>query len=97
MLGFDKNGKAMAKKIGGLEVTEIIGVCDRTMRRMREGCEKFGYCRVNGPAARETSTHRVPMETAEEGLRSPGGTSCSTAVRLSFASSTRRSAGTPNG
>ena len=28
--------KAMAKKISWLEAAEIIGVCDRTMRRMRE-------------------------------------------------------------
>jgi hypothetical protein len=28
--------KAMAKKLTWLEAAEIIGVCDRTMRRMRE-------------------------------------------------------------
>ena len=28
--------KAMAKKISWLDAAEIIGVCDRTMRRMRE-------------------------------------------------------------
>ena len=28
--------KAMAKKITWLEAAEIIGVCDRTMRRMHE-------------------------------------------------------------
>ena len=35
--------RAMAKKISWLDAAEIIGVCDRTMRRMREGYQKFGY------------------------------------------------------
>ena len=35
--------KAMAKKISWLDAAEIIGVCDRTMRRMREGYQEFGY------------------------------------------------------
>jgi Homeodomain-like domain len=35
--------KAMAKKISWLEAAEIAGVCDRTMRRMRERYEEFGY------------------------------------------------------
>ena len=35
--------KAMAKKISWLEAAEIIGVCDRTMRRMRERYQEFGY------------------------------------------------------
>ena len=35
--------KAMAKKISWLDAAEIIGVCDRTMRRMREGYQKSGY------------------------------------------------------
>jgi hypothetical protein len=34
--------KAMAKKISWLETAEIIGVCDRTMRRMREGYHERG-------------------------------------------------------
>jgi hypothetical protein len=33
----DVNLKAMVKKISWLEAAEIIGVCDRTMRRMRDG------------------------------------------------------------
>jgi hypothetical protein len=33
--------KAMAKKISWLEEAEIIGVCDRTMRRMRDGYQKL--------------------------------------------------------
>ena len=35
--------KATVKKISWLEAAEIIGVCDRTMRRMREEYQKFGY------------------------------------------------------
>jgi hypothetical protein len=35
--------KAVAKKISWLDAAEIIGVCDWTMRRMREGYQKFGY------------------------------------------------------
>ncbi len=35
--------KAMAKKITWLEAAEIMGVCDRTMRRMRERYQEFGY------------------------------------------------------
>ena len=40
--------KAMAKKISWLDAAEIIGVCDRTMRRMREGYQKFGYDGLRG-------------------------------------------------
>ncbi len=35
--------KAMAKKISWLEAAEIIGFCDRMLRRMRDDYEKFGY------------------------------------------------------
>jgi hypothetical protein len=48
--------KAMAKKISWLDAAGIVGVCDRTMRRMREGYQQFGG-------------HRVPLATAEEVLR----------------------------
>jgi hypothetical protein len=34
--------KGMAKKITWLEAAEIIGVCDRTMRRTRKQYEEFG-------------------------------------------------------
>src|SRR6204780_5633750 len=61
--------KAMAKKINWLEAAEIIGVCDRTMRRMREGYEKFGYDGLMDRRSGKQSSHRVPMETAEEVLR----------------------------
>ena len=35
--------KATAKKVTWLEAAEIIRVCDRTMRRMRERYQEFGY------------------------------------------------------
>ena len=61
--------KAMAKKISWLEAAEIIGVCDRTMRRIREGYQKFGYNGLMNRRKGKHSFHRVPMETAEEVLR----------------------------
>ncbi len=61
--------KAMAKKISWLDAAEIIGVCDRTMRRMREGYQKFGYDGLRDRRSGKQCSHRVPMETAEEVLR----------------------------
>ena len=61
--------KAMAKKISWLEAAEIAGVCDRTMRRMRESYQKRGYTGLFDQRRGKRSMHRVPMETAEEVLR----------------------------
>ena len=61
--------KAMAKKISWLDAAEIIGVCDRTMRRMREGYQKFGYDGLRDGRSGKQCSHRVPMATAEEVLR----------------------------
>jgi len=61
--------KAMARKISWLDAAEIIGVCDRTMRRMREGYQKFGYDGLRDGRSGKQCWHRVPMETAEEVLR----------------------------
>jgi hypothetical protein len=61
--------KAMAKKISWLDAAEIIGVCDRTMRRKREEYQKFGYTGLMERRSGKQSSHRVPMETAEEVLR----------------------------
>ena len=61
--------KAMAKKISWLDAAEIIGVCDRTMRRIREGYQKFGYDGLRDGRSGKQCSHRVPMETAEEVLR----------------------------
>jgi transposase len=61
--------KAMAKKISWLEAAEIAGVTDRTMRRMRERYQEFGYTGLFDQRRGKRSIHRVPMETAEEVLR----------------------------
>ncbi|MDX6462758.1 MAG: hypothetical protein QOE55_6455 [Acidobacteriaceae bacterium] len=60
--------KAMAKKISWLEAAEIIGVCDRTMRRMRERYQEFGYDGLSDQRRRKRTTLRVPIETAERVL-----------------------------
>jgi transposase len=59
--------KAMAKKITWLEAAEIIGVCDRTMRRMRERYQEYGYGLFD-QRRRKRTTLRVPMATAERVL-----------------------------
>jgi transposase len=61
--------KAMAKKISWMEAAEIAGVTDRTMRRMRERYQEFGYSGLFDQRRGKRSTHRIPMETAEEVLR----------------------------
>jgi len=61
--------KAMAKKISWLEAAEIAGVCDRTMRRMREAYQEGGYTGLFDQRRGKRSIHRVPMEKAEEVLR----------------------------
>src|SRR6476469_7819590 len=60
--------KAMAKRITWLEAAEIIGVCDRTMRRMRKQYEEFGYNGLFDQRRRKRTYLRVPMETAERVL-----------------------------
>jgi transposase len=60
--------KAMAKRITWLEAAEIIGVCDRTMRRMRERYQEFGYDGLFDQRHRKRTTLRVPWETAERVL-----------------------------
>jgi transposase len=61
--------KAMAKKISWLEAAEIAGVTDRTIRRMRDRYKEFGYDGLFDQRRGKRSTHRIPMETAEEVLR----------------------------
>ena len=64
----DVISKAMAKKISWLDAAEVIGVCDRTMRRMREGYQTFGYDGLRDVRSGKQFSHRVPMETSEEVL-----------------------------
>jgi transposase len=61
--------KAMAKKISWMEAAEIVGVTDRTMRRMRDRYEEFGYTGLFDQRRGKRSIHRIPMQTAEEVLR----------------------------
>jgi transposase len=61
--------KAMAKKISWMEAAEIAGVTDRTMRRIRDRYEEFGYTGLFDQRKGKRSIHRIPMETAEEVLR----------------------------
>jgi transposase len=61
--------KAMAKKISWLEAAEIAGVTDRTMRRIRERYQEFGYTGLFDQRRGKRSIHRVPVETVEEVLR----------------------------
>jgi transposase len=60
--------KALAKRITWLEAAEIIGVCDRTMRRMRERYQEFGYDGLFDQRHRKRTTLRVPLEQAERVL-----------------------------
>src|SRR3954467_1545374 len=53
--------KAMAKKITWLEAAEIIGVCDRTMRRIRERYQEFGYDGLFDQRRRKRTYLRIPM------------------------------------
>ena len=60
--------KAMAKKITWMEAAEIAGVTDRTMRRIRQRYQDFGYNGLFDQRRGKRSVHRVPMETAEKVL-----------------------------
>ena len=60
--------KAMAKKITWWDAAEIIGVCDRTMRRWRERMEEHGYSGLVDRRKGKPSRQRVPLATAEQVL-----------------------------
>jgi transposase len=60
--------KAMAKKITWMAAAEIAGVTDRTMRRIKQRYEEFGYDGLFDQRRGKRSVHRVPMETAERVL-----------------------------
>jgi len=60
--------KAMARKITWMAAAEIVGVSDRTMRRMKQRYEEFGYDGLFDQRRGKRSVHRVPMETAERVL-----------------------------
>src|SRR4051794_25441783 len=60
--------KAMAKKITWMAAAEIVGVSDRTMRRMKQRYEEFGYDGLFDHRRGKRSVDRVPMEAAERVL-----------------------------
>jgi transposase len=61
--------KAMAKKITWWAAAEIIGVCDRTMRRWRERMEEGGYAGLADRRKGRPSAQRIPVAMVEEVLR----------------------------
>src|SRR5271154_2105288 len=61
--------KAMAKKITWWSAAEILGVCDRTMRRWRERMEEGGYAGLADRRKGRPSAQRIPVATVEEVLR----------------------------
>jgi len=60
--------KAMAKRITWMAAAEIVGVSDRTMRRMKQRYEEFGYDGLFDHRRGKRSILRIPMETAERVL-----------------------------
>ena len=60
--------KAMARKITWMEAAEIAGVTDRTMRRIQQRYQEFGYTGLFDQRRWRRSVHRVPLETAEKVL-----------------------------
>src|SRR5262252_2196328 len=60
--------KAMAKRITWMAAAEIAGVSDRTMRRIKERYQEFGYDGLFDQRRGKRSVQRIPMETAERVL-----------------------------
>jgi transposase len=60
--------KAIAKRISWMTAAEIAGVSDRTMRRMKQRYEEFGYDGLFDQRRGKRSIHRIPLETAERVL-----------------------------
>jgi transposase len=60
--------KAMAKKITWMAAAEIAGVTDRTMRRIKQRYQDFGYTGLFDQRRGKRSVHRVPLQTAEQVL-----------------------------
>jgi len=60
--------KAMARKISWMAAAEIVGVSDRTMRRIKQRYEEFGYDGLFDQRRGKRSVHRIPLERAERVL-----------------------------
>ena len=61
--------RAMAKKITWTQAGEILGLCDRQMRRWKERYMEFGYDGLFDHRLGKPSPKRVPVATVEEILR----------------------------
>jgi transposase len=57
--------KAIAKKITWLDAADIAGVSARTIVRIREKYEVYGYDGLYDQQRRKRQVHRVPLSTAE--------------------------------
>jgi transposase len=60
--------KAIAKRITWMAAAEIAGVSDRTMRRIKQRYEEFGYDGLFDQRRGRRSIHRIPLEIAEQVL-----------------------------
>ena len=61
--------RAVAKKITWTQAGEIIGLCERQMRRWKERYAEFGYDGLFDRRLAKPSPKRVPLATVEEVLR----------------------------
>src|SRR5260370_4365887 len=61
--------RAIAKKITWTQAGEILGRCERQMRRWRRRYEKFGYDGLFDHRLGKPSPKRVPLAMVEEILR----------------------------
>jgi transposase len=61
--------RAVAKKITWRQAGEIIGLCERQMRRWKERYEEFGYDGLFDRRLGKPSPKRVPLATVEQILR----------------------------
>src|SRR5262252_7779739 len=61
--------RAVAKKMTWAQAGEIIGLCDRQMRRWKERYQEFGYDGLFDRRLGKPSPKRVPLATVEEILR----------------------------
>ncbi|HUI81592.1 MAG TPA: helix-turn-helix domain-containing protein [Bryobacteraceae bacterium] len=57
--------RAIAKRISWIEAAEIAGMNARTMVRLRQRYEQFGYDGIYEQRRRKRYIHRVPLGTAE--------------------------------
>src|SRR5947199_401908 len=60
--------KAIARRISWMAAAEIVGVSDRTMRRIKQRYKEFGYDGLFDQRRGKRSVHRIPLETAERVL-----------------------------